>query len=103
MARHTFSFDGGEELTTMGAGWFVSYSYYQHLDRTHRNWNRISTAASRSSVYHRTTNMHNYWLQQVLYMNDDNLNKNTLGLSSSSIKEMAKKLLAKNANNKLDK
>ena len=93
MARHTFNLDGGEELTTMGACWFVSYCYYQHLDKTHKNWNRISTVTKRSSVYYRTTTMHKYWLQQVLYMNDNNLNKNTLGLHASFIKEMAKKII----------
>ena len=94
MARHTFTFDGGEKLTTMGAGWFVSYCYHRHLDKAHNNWDRISTVARRSSVYRRTTNMHNYWLRQVLNMSDDNLNKNTLGLNATTIKDMAKKLLA---------
>ena len=38
MARHTFSFLGGEDLTTMGATWFVSYAYYKYVDSSHKNW-----------------------------------------------------------------
>jgi hypothetical protein len=94
MVRHTFTFDGGEELTTMGASWFVSYSYYLKLDKTHQNWNRIKTVESRSSVHRRTTKMHNYWLKQVLNMDDVRLSKNTLGLRAIAIKAMAKELLA---------
>ena len=92
MARHTFTFKGGEDLTTMGASWFVSYSYYQKLDSAHNNWNRIKTVDSRVSVYRRTTDMHNYWLQQILNMNDDRLNTNKLDLCAIAIKDMAKKL-----------
>ncbi len=33
MASHNFSFEGGEILTGMGASWFVSYAYYQHIDK----------------------------------------------------------------------
>jgi hypothetical protein len=28
MGRHPFNFAGGNELSTMGATWFVSYAYY---------------------------------------------------------------------------
>ena len=93
MARHTFLFDGGEELTTMGAAWFVSYCYYDHIDRGHNNWETVSTASNRISVYRRTTNYHIYWLKKVLQMNEYNLNKNTIKLSGTEIKNMATKLL----------
>jgi hypothetical protein len=33
MARNAFNFEGGEELVTMGASWFVSYSYYCYRDK----------------------------------------------------------------------
>jgi len=87
MARHTFDFEGGEELTTMGANRLVSYSYFYHLDKNHRNWDKISTVQSRSSVYNRTKNMHNYWLKQVLDMKNSNLEK-TL---SASVPQQSKK------------
>ena len=94
MARHTFHFDGGEYLTTMGAVWFVSYCYYDRIDKAHLNWKKISTISNRLSIYRRTVNFHNYWLNMVLEMNDDNLNKNTLGLLGQEVKIMAKKLLS---------
>lgn len=94
MARHPFHFDGGEYLTTMGAVWFVSYCYYDRIDKTHLNWKKISTASNRLSVYRRTVNFHKYWLNRVLEMSDGNLNKNTLGLSGQKVKTMAKKLLS---------
>ena len=33
MGSHNFSFEGGEILTGMGASWFVSYAYYQHINK----------------------------------------------------------------------
>lgn len=93
MARHIFSFDGGKELTSMTASWFVSYCYYEHIDREHKNWQTVSTATNRMSVYKRTNNYHTYWLKKVLQMNEYNLNKNTIKLSGTEIKNMAAKLL----------
>jgi hypothetical protein len=93
MARHTFNFDGGEYLTTMGAAWFVSYSFYNLQDQTHLNWERVSTCPSRISTFNRTNQYHKFWLQQVLNMKDDNLNKNTIGLNATQIKQMARLLL----------
>lgn len=95
MARHIFLFDGGDELTTMGAAWFVSYSYYSHIDKEHKNWQKVSTASSRISVYKRTTSHHSYWLKKVLQMDEGNLAKNTLGLSGAEVKDLAKILITK--------
>lgn len=101
MGRNVFSFEGGEELTTMGACWFVSYYYYNLIDSNHKNWNtyKISTVANRESVFKRTQKYHNFWLTKIMEMNDDNLNKNSLDLNASQVKEMAEKLLLK-INNK---
>ena len=41
--RHSFAFEGGEDLTTMGATWFVSYCYYDKIDPTHKNWKKVET------------------------------------------------------------
>jgi hypothetical protein len=35
MAGHDFNFEGGHYLTRMGATWFVSYSYYCDIDKSH--------------------------------------------------------------------
>ena len=93
MARHTFSFLGGEDLTTMGATWFVSYAYYKYVDSSHKNWEKVSTANSRASVFNSTNQYHKYWLEQVLNMNDFNLAKNSIGLSAFEVKNMAKVIL----------
>lgn len=93
MGSHPFSFEGGDELSTMGATWFVSYCYYNHIDETHRNWERVSTVSSRSSVYSRTGHYHTFWLTEILKMDDARLNTNTLGLNASETKRMASKLL----------
>lgn len=95
MSRHVFSFEGGDDLTTMGACWFVSYCYYKFIDPNHRNWDRVSTSSNRISVFTKTKKYHKYWLSEILNMNNSNLNKNSLGLSSFQIKEMAEALLAK--------
>ena len=93
MAAHNFSFPGGEILTGMGASWFVSYAYFDKIDKTHRNWERVSTYPSRISRYQKGQKYHKDWLQEVLNMNPDNLNKNTIGLSASQTKAMAKALI----------
>ncbi len=93
MASHNFNFDGGEILSKMGASWFVSYAYFEKIDRTHKNWSNISTAQSRISKYNNSRYYHQYWLREVLDMNPANLNKNTIGLRAEETKSMAKQLL----------
>ena len=91
--RHTFSFEGGNELTTMGAAWFVTYCYYDKVDKSENRWSKLSTASNRISVYRRTAGLHKYILHRVLEMSDLNLDKNTLGLSGREVKAMVKQLL----------
>ena len=93
MASHSFNFEGGEILTGMGASWFVSYAYYENLDPAHKNWSRVPTVQARLSRYNRGRIYHEAWLQQVLKMNPDNLEKNTIGLSARTVKRMAKEIL----------
>ena len=87
--RHTFSFEGGDQLTTIGATFFVSYLYHRHVDSTHRNWALIKTQKSRISTINRSENYHSGWLKQISNMSEANLNKNTLGLDGATIKKMA--------------
>lgn len=87
MARHIFMFNGGDDLTTMGATWFVSYCYYKNIDSTHDNWKTVKTYNNRIAVYNSTTNNHKYWLNKVLQMDENNLNKNTLGLNGRQVKK----------------
>jgi len=95
MARHIFNFEGGDDLTTMGASWFVSYSYYCYKDKSHTNWQKIKTENSRISVFNRTGKYHKFWLGKILEMNDCNLNKNKIGLDAKEIKKMVNLLLKK--------
>jgi hypothetical protein len=94
MPDHAFNFEGGEELRRMGATWFVSYSYYTSLDSTHRNWNQITTIQLRTSYFNRSTQLHRYWLQEVLNMSDTRLEKNEIGLTGAEVKRMARLLVA---------
>ena len=91
--RHTFSFEGGNELTTMGAAWFVTYCYYDKIDKSENRWSNVGTSSSRANVYHNTTEFHRSWLHRVLEMSDLKLDKNTLGLSGREVKAMARQLL----------
>jgi len=91
--RHTFSFEGGEQLTTIGATFFVSYLYYRHVDSTHHNWERIKTKTSRITTISNSEKYHRAWLERIGYMNDANLNRNTLGLDGAAVKVMARAIL----------
>ena len=93
MITHNFSFDGGDILSKMAASWFVSYAYHKYIDNSHMNWSKVSTAGSRISKFNACKIYHKYWLYQVIIMNPNNLNKNTIGLSASQTKTMAKELL----------
>ena len=93
MARHSFNFDGGEELTTMGAAWFVSYCWYKMMDEKHTNWQLVTTCSSRISVFNRTQRLHKFWLEQIAQMNEKKLDKNTISLSGRDVIDMAVGLL----------
>lgn len=87
--RHTFTFEGGEQLTTIGATFFVSYLYYLHVDSAHSNWASIKTKNSRISTINRSEKYYRTWLKHIGGMKDANLNRNTLGLDGTDVKQMA--------------
>ena len=93
--RHTFAFEGGEILTTIGATFFVSYLYHRQVDETHRNWEAVATKKSRINTIDQSTHYHGAWLDRVGFMNETNLNKNTLGLDGAQVKAMAKAILGR--------
>lgn len=92
--NHIFSFPGGEQLAKIAAWWFVSYSYYLHIDKTHFQWNKVKTVSTRRSVYEKTKEYHVYWLTEVLDMNNLDVHGNKGGLTSAEIKSMAEKILS---------
>ena len=94
MIGHEFNFDGCEYLTKMGASWFVSYSYFLKKDKTHLNWQNVETISLRTNVYNQTAEYHKYWMEQIIGMNNNLLNKNQLGLDAEAIKNMAQELLS---------
>ena len=91
--RHTFSFEGGEQLTTIGATFFVSYLYHKHVDSNHQNWGSIKTKKSRISTINRSESYHKIWLNHIGRMSEEKLNKNTLGLDGVTVKKMARTIL----------
>jgi hypothetical protein len=92
--RHTFIFPGGEQLTTIGATFFVSYLYYLRVDPTHGNWETIKTKTARISTITSSKQYHRAWLGRVDQMSPANLGKNTLGLDGEEVKAMARAILA---------
>ena len=78
MPRHTFSFEGGDQLTTIGATFFVSYLYHRYVDSTHKNWDSIKTKKSRISTINRSENYHHHWLMHISNMSEANLNHSCL-------------------------
>ena len=91
--NHNFNFPGGDILADIGASWFVSYFFYEKIASTHTNWNSVSTTQLRISKYNASRQYHNDWLQRILEMNPNNLNKNTIALDSDQIKAMAQVLI----------
>ncbi|MBP3498702.1 MAG: hypothetical protein J6J97_01290 [Akkermansia sp.] len=99
--RHTFTFKGGEDLTSMGATWFISYLYHIEIDRNHRNWERLKTHHNRISAFKRTQKqstedgvaMHLHYIKQICLMSPKRLATNRIGLSGISVIKMAKELL----------
>ena len=94
-----YEFVGEEQLKKIGATWFVSYAYYEYIDKSHMNWDRISTVSFRVSVYNSSRCYHKGWLQQVLNMDYGRIGTNTLGVSPSETKRMAQELLDKKFKN----
>ena len=68
-------------------------AYYEKIDQTHQNWNKVSTAKMRLARYNEGRSYHKAWLREVLSMDPQNLSKNTIGLDAFQVKQMAKKLL----------
>lgn len=94
MNNHPFSFDGGEILTVMGATWFVSYLYYELIDKTHKNWQLVKTHEMRKSNFLKSRSYHKFWLEQVLSMSNEKLNTNKIKIDANETKRMAKELLS---------
>ena len=94
---HPFNFNGGEELSHMGATWFVSYAYFSLIDCNHTAWRNVKTFSSRQSIYKNTKSYHFYWLTQILSMDDNRLNTNKIGISANDTKRMTTMIL-KNIN-----
>lgn len=84
-----------KKLRSMGVAWFVSYAYYNHVDKSHDNWQRANTVAMRKSFYASTTEHHVAWLREVLDMRPAGLSRNTIGLGTAEIKDMARRTLSK--------
>lgn len=88
-----YPFAGGDILAKMGASWFVSYCYYNKLDKTHKNWTQIGTVSQRISTYQTSCSFHRAWLEEIQYMNPYKLKTNRIGLEGWTVQKMAKELL----------
>lgn len=95
MTTHSFNFEGGDELSKIGATWFVSYMYWVYIDKKHTGWTCVKTYDSRRSMCNKTRQYHIFWLKQVLNMNPNQLNRNRIGVDPETTKEHARELLSK--------
>lgn len=95
MANHNYNFAGGEILTKIGASWFISYTYYINIDRTHLNWSNVSpkSCKGRQTAFKKGVTYYKAWLTEITNMNPKRLKSNKLGLSAKQVLDMAKKLL----------
>ena len=93
MPRSYFKFAGGEQLTRIGASWFVSYMYYTKKDATHLNWKKVSNPSVRASKCNKNSAYHKTWIKEIVDMNPKQLQRNKLGLTGNDIISMAKILL----------
>ena len=90
---HGFSFSGGEELSKMGATWFITYAYAEQIDLTEVRWQKSKTYASRASMYNRTRQYHHDWYVEITKMSDKKLETNQIGVCAAEAKSMAQKLI----------
>ena len=74
-------------------------TFAEYIDKSHMNWDRISTVSFRISVYNSSRCYHKGWLQQVLNMDYGRIGTNSLGVSTSETKRMAQELLDKKFKN----
>lgn len=93
MVSRNYPFLGGYDLRRICVSWFVSYSYYEHIDSNHKNWALLKTAKDGISKYEASRQYHELWLSKVKDMKDSLLNKNTLRLDAKQVKEMAFEIL----------
>lgn len=89
-AHHNYAFDGADYLVVMGSSWFISYMYYDLIDRKHQNWRRVRTYPNRSAVYRRTQEFHQTYLHEILKMDPNLLNRNAIGILGNDVIAMAK-------------
>lgn len=95
---HNFNFEGGEILRSITAWWLVSYTYYEEVDKNHKNWEaklKKSSVVTRKSKYNKSKHYHKQWLLEVLKMSDLDKHKNLGNLNGDEIKKMAELILKK--------
>ena len=83
---------GRQTLRRLGEAWFVSYMYYDKLDRGHLNWTR-GTRRFSVSTYEATRHRHHDWLELIAYDRPDGLANAALGLSEPEVVGLAMLLL----------
>ena len=97
--KHYFNFDGGDNLSQMGATWFVSYAYYKNIDKNHNAWMNTKTVQTRINCYNKTQIYHAFWLKKILLMDNKRLNTNSLNIDAETTKTMAMRILQKISKN----
>ena len=93
MKKHEYNFDGGEELSRIGASWLVSYLYCLRVDNTHLNWKKVSDVSLREGKCKKAAHFHKDWMREIVNMNSKKLDENSIDVSGEDVIAMAKVLL----------
>ncbi|MBD5398029.1 hypothetical protein HDR60_00790 [bacterium] len=94
MATHSYSCDDKENnLSSMGASWFVSYAYYKHKDKNHLDWQKSGKSNNNIKIFNKTKKNHKSWLKAISTMSDK-LDTNDLGIPANDVRKMAEELLS---------
>jgi hypothetical protein len=78
-----------KELNRMGKSWFVLYKFYELEDKNVLEWRECKTVEMRRNVYERTRQYHLEWLRHIVFVNENRLETNKLGVLGFDITTMA--------------
>ena len=78
-----------KELRKIGKSWFVSYIYFETIDKNERSWQKCSSVELRKNIYNKNREFHTEWLKSIIYSSENKLANNKLSISGLDIKFMA--------------
>ena len=84
-----YNVPGIELLNKIGKSWFVSYKYYELIDKKELGWQKCNTVEMRKSFYDKTREYHLEWLKYIMNASENRLSSNKLSICGFDITVMA--------------